>query len=217
MAGRAGAESENLRTPPRQARSEATVLKILDAADGLFAARGPTATTTTSIAEEGGVSVGSLYHFFPNKMAIARALGELYHDDMARTLEPLVGDVTDASQFPTFASKALRGAAAVVQRHPGYLRVVDETDSRVPDSPLFQLRDQLRRLLHRVAPSIGLGHVTNDELELMSEFVIDVCATMLRRLPPGEPARTRSLAELELLFTSYVLARARPMQVPPAR
>lgn len=210
MTNRATSPSENLRTPPRQARSEATVVKILESANALFAEHGPSATTTTNIAKQAGVSVGSLYHFFPDKLAIARALGELYHEDMAQMLEPLVGDVSDASQFPTFASKGLRGAAAVVQRHPGYLRVVDETDSRVPESPLYQLRSQLSLLLHKVAPSIGLGHVSMDELNLMTEFVIDVCATMLRRLPPDEPARTRGLAELELLFTSYVLARARP-------
>lgn len=202
--------SENLRTPPRQARSEATVSKILGAANSLFSENGLVATTTTSIAKRAGVSVGSLYHFFPDKMAIARALGELYHDDMARMLAPLVNQVSDASRFPAFASNGLRGAASVVARHPGYLRVVDETDSREPESPLFQLREQLSKLLHQVAPSIGLKHLSPAELALMSEFVIDVCATMLRRLPPDEPARTRALTELELLFTSYVLARARP-------
>lgn len=203
------APSENLRTPPRQARSAATVSKILQAANELFGSDGLNATTTTRIARSAGVSVGSLYHFFPDKMAIARALGELYHEDMSTMLKPLVDEVSDESKFATFASEGLRGAAGVVARHPGYLSVVDETDSRVPDSPLFQLRDQLRRLLHRVAPSIGLGHLSDADLELMSEFVIDVCAYMLRRLPDEEPARTRMLTELELLFTSYVFAHTR--------
>lgn len=203
------APSENLRTPPRQARSAATVSKILSAANELFSQNGLNATTTTRIARSAGVSVGSLYHFFPDKMAIARALGELYHKDMSTMLEPLVEEVSDESKFAAFASKGLRGTALVVARHPGYLRVVEETDSRLPDSPLFQLRDQLRRLLHRVAPSIGLGHLSTSDLELMSEFVIDVCAVMLRRLPEEEPARTRMLSELELLFTSYVFAHTR--------
>lgn len=203
--------SENLRTPPRQARSEATVSKILESANSLLETDGLTTTTTTSIAKHAGVSVGSLYHFFPDKMAIARALGELYHADMEAMLAPLVIDVgDDAMEFPDFVSKALRGSAAVVSRHPGYLRVVDETDSRVPESPLFQLRDRLTKTLHQVAPSIGLGHLSPPELRLVSEFVIDVCATMLRRIPTTEPARGRNLAELELLFTSYVLAKARP-------
>lgn len=202
--------SENLRTPPRQARSEATVTKILESADALLASNGLMATTTTSIAKSAGVSVGSLYHFFPDKMAIARALGELYHADMESMLAPLVVEVGTALAFPEFVSKALRGSAAVVARHPGYLRVIDETDSRAPESPLFQLRDRLTKLLHQVAPSIGLDHLPPAELRLMSEFVIDVCAMMLRRIPTEEPARAQNLAELELLFTSYVLAKARP-------
>jgi AcrR family transcriptional regulator len=49
---------------------------ILAAAEQLLAAHGPAALMTNRIAERAGVSVGTLYHYFPNKEAIARALHE---------------------------------------------------------------------------------------------------------------------------------------------
>lgn len=198
-----------MRAAPQQARSEVTVEKILQSANHLFGTLGFSATTTTAIAKAAEVSVGSLYHFFPDKAAIGVALGERYHEEMQAMLSPVLATVNDTSDFSVFVSNALRGAGDVVDAHPGYLRVVDEIDTRSPTSPFHELRTALARQLHTLAPQLGLGHLGSDDLSLITEFVIDVCAVMLRRLPADEPERTRWLDELELLFTHYVLARAR--------
>lgn len=59
---------------PRQGRSRATVDAILDAcAEGLIG-RGYDALTTNAISERAGVSIGTLYEYFPNREAIAAAL-----------------------------------------------------------------------------------------------------------------------------------------------
>jgi AcrR family transcriptional regulator len=60
-----------LRKRPRQERSEATVDAILEAAARVFATEGYDAATTNRIAEAAGISVGSLYQYFPSKDAIA--------------------------------------------------------------------------------------------------------------------------------------------------
>jgi AcrR family transcriptional regulator len=59
---------------PKQERSEATVESILDAAAQVFERHGYAAGTTSRIAERAGVSIGSLYQYFPNKDAILVAL-----------------------------------------------------------------------------------------------------------------------------------------------
>jgi AcrR family transcriptional regulator len=64
------------RKQPRQARSRDTVLAILRAAAQVFSARGYAATTTNHIAARAGVSIGSLYEYFPGKDAILVALLE---------------------------------------------------------------------------------------------------------------------------------------------
>lgn len=67
-----------LRRQPQQQRSQKRVEKILDAAAILFDEVGFEATTTHAIAERADTAVGSLYQFFPDKLAIFNAL-ELRH------------------------------------------------------------------------------------------------------------------------------------------
>ncbi|MFD0473770.1 TetR/AcrR family transcriptional regulator [Nonomuraea thailandensis] len=64
------------RKQPRQHRSRETVAVILEAAAQLFQRYGYAGTTTNKIAERAGVSIGSLYQYFPNKDALLVALAE---------------------------------------------------------------------------------------------------------------------------------------------
>jgi AcrR family transcriptional regulator len=59
---------------PRQSRSKATVEAILDACRETVARRGYDGLTTHAIATRAGVSVGTLYQYFPNRDAVAGAL-----------------------------------------------------------------------------------------------------------------------------------------------
>lgn len=61
---------------PSQDRSKASIGKILQATRDLLKKAGPTAVTTPNIAAQSGVSVGSIYQYFPNKEAIIHALYE---------------------------------------------------------------------------------------------------------------------------------------------
>lgn len=64
------------RKPPRQERSRETVRAILEAAARVFEEHGVAGATTDRIAERAGVSIGSLYQYFPNKEALVAALVE---------------------------------------------------------------------------------------------------------------------------------------------
>jgi AcrR family transcriptional regulator len=73
------------RKQPRQGRSKVTVDAILEATERVLAQRGLEATTTTEVAEIAGVSVGTLYQYFPNKQSLVAAVIEarLDHDLVA--------------------------------------------------------------------------------------------------------------------------------------
>jgi len=62
------------RRKPSQERSKATCEAILQAAAHILEDKGETAFTSNRIAERAGVSIGSLYQYFPNKDAILFAL-----------------------------------------------------------------------------------------------------------------------------------------------
>jgi AcrR family transcriptional regulator len=67
------------RRAPVQERSRAKVEKFLEIASALIAARGSDALRMNDIAMEAGVSIGSLYQYFPDKAAIIRALAERFN------------------------------------------------------------------------------------------------------------------------------------------
>lgn len=64
------------RKRPQQRRSQATVEAMLDAAAGMFCERGFAGASTNTIAARAGVSIGSLYQYFPNKLALLETLRE---------------------------------------------------------------------------------------------------------------------------------------------
>lgn len=74
------------RKQPQQARSIGLVESVLDAAVQVLAAEGAQRFTMARVAERAGVSVGSLYQYFPNKAAI---LFRLQSDEWARTFQML--------------------------------------------------------------------------------------------------------------------------------
>ena len=80
------------RKQPRQHRSRQTRQRILDAAARVFADHGYAAGTTNRIAERAGLSIGSLYQYFPNKDVILVELMTAHlHAGIATTREKVRG------------------------------------------------------------------------------------------------------------------------------
>ena len=87
----------SLRKRPSQARSTELVAAILDAAVQVLEVEGAARFTTARVAEKAGVSVGSLYQYFPNKAAI---LFRLQSDEWQRTGALLRVILEDAGRPP---------------------------------------------------------------------------------------------------------------------
>ena len=85
------------RKKPQQARSNDLVAAILEAALQVLAKEGAQRFTTTRVAEKAGVSVGSIYQYFPNKAAI---LFRLQSDEWRQTTDMLRATLQDASRAP---------------------------------------------------------------------------------------------------------------------
>ena len=85
------------RKAARQERAQVTVDAILEAATRLFTEGGLEEINTNQIAELAGVSIGSLYQYFPTKQAI---LGELIDRHSERTTAALVAKLADFAARP---------------------------------------------------------------------------------------------------------------------
>lgn len=86
------------RKQPKQARSIELVAAILQAATQVLAQEGAQRFTTARIAEKAGVSIGSLYQYFPNKAAI---LFRLQCDEWQQTTQMLCSILDNAQTSPS--------------------------------------------------------------------------------------------------------------------
>lgn len=83
------------RKQPQQARSTELVAAILQAAVQVLGKEGATRFTTARVAEKAGVSVGSVYQYFPNKAAI---LFRLQSDEWQQTTQ-MLRDILDKTDI----------------------------------------------------------------------------------------------------------------------
>ncbi|MBS0472064.1 MAG: helix-turn-helix transcriptional regulator [Proteobacteria bacterium] len=111
------------RRKPRQARARATHDSILEAALQLIARNGADALNTNAIAERAGVSIGTLYQYFPDKDAILLAAARRALDDRSspgRSLfEALIHALERLLESPRLgrASRSLQRSASTVSEN----------------------------------------------------------------------------------------------------
>ncbi|MGB3542976.1 TetR/AcrR family transcriptional regulator [Rubrivirga sp.] len=81
------------RKRPQQERSRITVEAVLEAAAQVLEAGGYAGLTTTAVAERAGVSIGTLYQYFPDKDAVVAGLVEDWIENEARSVRRAFEDV----------------------------------------------------------------------------------------------------------------------------
>ena len=124
-----------------QARSRATVERILASAAALIGEVGPDAVTMTAIAQRAEVVIGSLYQYFPDKAGVMAALFERHNAEVRAMLMAQVANVTSLDNLTGdiealveryFAlhreDPVFRGIWAAVQTDPA-LQALDVADS----------------------------------------------------------------------------------------
>lgn len=118
------------RKRPRQERSKATVETILAATARVLVKRGFDGLTTNAVADAAGVSIGSLYQYYPNKEALVAALIEQHVEDMNAAI---LSELTRVAQLPM--AEAVRAVIELTIRahsiEPELHRVLTEQVPRV--------------------------------------------------------------------------------------
>ena len=146
-----GRHKPSPRKSPAQERSRATVEHLLDAAAQVLERRGYAATSTNHIAERAGISVGSLYQYFPNKQAILVVLVER-HMELGTRLFWDVLERSDPARDP-LESLLRRFVEAMIELHvhrPALQRVLLEEAPR-PPRVVAALRARKQRIIDAIA------------------------------------------------------------------
>jgi AcrR family transcriptional regulator len=136
------------RKQPKQERSQVTVEAILSATTHILTENGYDQLTTNRVAERAGVSIGSLYQYFPNKEALIFALAEHHANEMVQLAQQhLAGlSVGEASlqenrTIPEVLRQIIKAALAAHAVNPKLHRVLHE---QIPHSEVMQRLDQAK-------------------------------------------------------------------------
>jgi AcrR family transcriptional regulator len=118
------------RKSPRQDRSRVTVDAILDATAHILVADGYDQLSTNRVAERAGVSIGSLYQYFPNKEAL---VGELVDRLSGQILEQMMNSLRELATAPPeeVAKKLVAAMVRIKRQDPKLARVLREQIPRV--------------------------------------------------------------------------------------
>ena len=196
------------RKAPRQARSRETVEALVEAAAQVFERHGYAAGTTNRIAERAGVSIGSLYQYFPNKDALLVALVERHVADGVALLGPLAAALR--SEPPPLREGLERIVSAMVALHaerPALHRVLFEEAPRPPE-----LRRRLDALFAGAVAAVAAWlDVAPDarvaDPRLAAELVVQVTESVTHNLvihpASGRPSETYA-AETVTLLEAYL-------------
>src|SRR5580700_9031418 len=144
------------RRVPQQARAERTVAGLLDAAAAVIAEVGYEAATLTAVATRAGASIGSLYQYFPDKPAVARALAERYGAEIADAWAPLVAEAKSL----TVHQLVDRMFDTVLKFHaarPAFLTLSAAADYRQTKMARGRLRSLVAALLRARQPRLTVA------------------------------------------------------------
>ena len=196
------------RKRPSQARSRDTVDVILRAAARVFAAQGYAAGTTNRIAEAAGVSVGSLYEYFPNKDALLVALMEAHIAEGQALLEQAAASVMARSLSLRQAVRQLVEAMIALHARDRALHRVLFEEAPLPPRLRRQLADAERIIAARVAGYLQRhAAVTAPDPALAATVVVQAVEALTHKLVVhGSDDLAAQADELVALVVAYLTA-----------
>ena len=135
------------RKHPVQGRAKATVDAIIVAASQVLIAFGYERMTTARVADRAGVSVGSLYQYFPNKEALVAALIDKHSEELVDT----VRDILQRHSHATLGECIRAAIDATIAAH--------------------RIDPRLHKILHEQIPRVGqLGRAMRANEDITREL-----------------------------------------------
>jgi len=199
---------------PKQARSEETLWRILDAAEGLIAEKGLADASIPEIVRRAGSSVGGFYARFQDKNAMLRALEERFFVDLGARVDRVADpERWDRAPVPVIVAACARELVAVVREKSHLINAFLYRGVRDPEFRRDALRFR-RHVLDRISALLlprreEMRHPAPDvaiDLGVQSALALTLVHALYgetrvagRALPPAELAREISRAFLAYL------------------
>lgn len=211
------------RKAPIQRRARVTVDAILGATARILVRSGWDSLTTNRVAERAGVSIGTLYEWFPSKEALVGALLDAHLGRAEAALEAVVIELAGSARTLSLRALATRMAETMVALHEDEPRLHRVLSEEIPQTAAARARvHALEAKMTTVLAAVFAAHphvrvrdpevaarlvvVTleaathrwatgGDETPLPREVLVEELATLIEAYLRAAPKRARRKAE----------------------
>jgi len=193
------------RREPVQARARERTRQILDTTGRLLEEVGLNDLTTILIAKELGVSVGSLYHYFPNKHAILYAMGEQWLASMTAALEELDQQDLAAMTLEQFIAELVERLLAVYREQRGLLPLVQAMWG-IPELHVLDERHDDLIITHLTGMFARLGFsCPPNEMNRLARATLETCHAIFLVIVNQRGVRSqRTQADLQQMLRTLL-------------
>jgi len=211
------------RKQPRQARSQATVSAVLEAATQVLERDGVEAATTTRIAEVAGVSIGTLYQYFSHRDAIFNALQDREFERALALMQSVLSDGNLARSPRETVTAVVKGLAELYASRPGLHRLLAIEGLRMAKAERVYAFDTrvvgiIRHFLAATGATVRRKNVDAAAFVAFQSVRATMLASLLERPPGlGEAELIEEIADLVLRYLVDVPAQAGGAANPRAR
>lgn len=185
------------RRRPSQERSRDRVERILDATSALLGDTPVDKITTAAIAEQAGVPIGSVYQYFPNKLAVLAELARRVMEEVDRKTASLIAEDFGVLPWDQAIDGAIDATIEGFASQPGYLQlllsirptpefraITDESNERV--AAMLALHPALQRLIPadriqlvtraaiQAANALQDWALSEDDPELRNQIIVEM-------------------------------------------
>jgi AcrR family transcriptional regulator len=203
------------RKSPVQARSAASVDAILEATIQVLLGVGKERLTTTRVASRAGVSVGTLYQYFPKKSALLQAVLKRHLEQVAEAVERVCRE-QKGSTLQQMAPALVNAFLDAKMRDPKTSAAFYSVSSDV-DGAKIALRIRVRTNKAIVAMLASARYPLKKEPQIVASMVQSAMTGMSQRiLTSSAPEKELSILREELIFlvSAYLEACSATANIP---
>jgi AcrR family transcriptional regulator len=195
-----------MRRMPQQTRSQQRVDLILDVAADLFVEIGYGSVTTNAIAERAGISIGSLYRYFPDKDAILHALSSRHYERMQVLFDDFCTKDTVYLPLTVIIDRLIDAFVDLHLTCPAYKHILlgsdVSADIAAASGELDQeITERIAGILQLTAPNMG---------EQRAHLVATVCKAQVKALlalitpSSDQECQSQITAEMKRMLIAYL-------------
>jgi AcrR family transcriptional regulator len=194
------------RRRPSQERSRDRVERILDATAALLAGDTPAdKITTAAIAEEAGVPIGSVYQYFPNKLAVLAELARRVMEQVDHKTTSLIAEDFGVLPWDQAIDRAVDATMQGYAEQPGYLQLL----LSIRPTPEFRLitDESNERVAAMLAAHPALrAEIPADRIELVMRVAVEAANSLQDWALSADDSKQRNqiIGEMKILLKGYL-------------